>query len=72
MDALKARGVGRQAHYIPVHTQPYYAEKYDYAFGKCPVAEEYYNRCLSLPLFPAMSDEDIRTVVDAVKKSILR
>ncbi len=68
MEALKARGVGTQVHYIPVHTQPYYARKYGYAPGKCPVAEAYYSQCLSLPLFPAMSDEDVAHVTSAVRE----
>lgn len=70
MQALRDRGVGTQVHYIPVHLQTYYREKYGYGPGKCPHAEAYYERCLSLPLFPAMSDDDVRQVIDAVGKVV--
>jgi perosamine synthetase len=67
---LRKRGVGTQVHYFPVHLQPYYRKRHGYGPGKCPVAEAYYERCLSLPLFPAMTDDDVRRVIDAVGESI--
>lgn len=70
MGELKARGVGTQVHYIPVHLQPYYRNKYGYNPGKCPVAEAYYRRCLSLPLYSAMSDTDVACVVAAVRQGL--
>ena len=66
MHALEDHGVGTQVHYIPVHLQPYYRNKYGYGTGKCPVAETYYESCLSLPLYPAMTDGDIDRVVAGV------
>ncbi|HZZ89942.1 MAG TPA: DegT/DnrJ/EryC1/StrS family aminotransferase, partial [Caulobacteraceae bacterium] len=62
--ALKARGVGSQVHYIPVHRQPYYAERYGIA--DLPGADAWYARCLSLPLYPAMADTDVDRVVAAL------
>jgi perosamine synthetase len=59
-----------QIHYIPVYWQPYYRDKYLFERGLCPVAEEYYNRCLSLPLFPAMSGEEVDRVILKVKSAI--
>ena len=70
MAELKERGVGTQVHYIPVHLQPYYREKYGYAEGKCPHAEAYYEKALSLPLYPSMTDEDVQTVIQAVRDVI--
>ncbi len=70
MKDLMERGVGTQVHYIPVHLQSYYRNKYGYAFGKCPNAETFYEGCLSLPLFPAMSDSDVAQVVDAVHEVV--
>jgi UDP-4-amino-4,6-dideoxy-N-acetyl-beta-L-altrosamine transaminase len=64
MDALKARGVGSQVHYIPVHRQPYYAARYGLA--DLPGADAWYARCLSLPLFPAMDDADVDRVAAAL------
>jgi dTDP-4-amino-4,6-dideoxygalactose transaminase len=66
--ALKARGIGSQVHYIPVHTQPYYrAIDPDLSL---PGAEAWYARALSLPLYPDMADEDPYRVVDAVQRAL--
>jgi len=64
--ALRERGVGTQVHYIPVHFQPYYRERFGHGPGDFPVAEAYYRRCLSIPLFPKMSDGDVELVAAAV------
>ena len=66
MQQLKERGIGTQVHYIPVHLQPYFRKKYTYAPGKCPNAEEYYEKALSLPLFPTMSTFEIERVIKGV------
>jgi UDP-4-amino-4,6-dideoxy-N-acetyl-beta-L-altrosamine transaminase len=68
MRELAAAGVGTQVHYIPVHLQPYYQRLY--GRQHLPGAEAYYARCLSLPLFPAMTDSDVARVVDAIKNVI--
>ncbi len=56
-----------QVHYIPIHLQPYYAKKYGYAQGKCPKAETYYSRTLSLPLFAALTRDQVNYVIKIVK-----
>jgi len=70
MKELMDMGVGSQVLYIPVYTQPWYRKTYGYASGLCPNAERYYEKTLSLPLFPKMSDEDVAKVIKAVKKVI--
>ena len=70
MNALKAQGIGSQVHYIPVHRQPYYEERY--GAMTLPGADAYYRRCLSLPLFPAMSDADVDRVVTALSQVLGR
>ena len=70
MKELADRGIGTQVHYIPVHTQPYYKTHYGYKTGDYPIAEEYYEKTLSLPLYPALSDDDIQKVIDTIKKII--
>jgi UDP-4-amino-4,6-dideoxy-N-acetyl-beta-L-altrosamine transaminase len=65
VEALRDRGVGTQVHYIPVHSQPYYAERYGEL--DLPGAEAWYDRCLSLPLYPGMADEDVGRVVEALR-----
>jgi perosamine synthetase len=64
------KDVGTQVHYIPVHTQPWYKKTYWYKIGDYPVAEGYYEKCLSLPLFPAMTDADVKTVIGAMKSIV--
>lgn len=66
MAELRAAGVGTQVLYIPVYLQPWYRRTYGYAPGKCPVAEALYSRALSLPLYPAMTDDDVASVIAAV------
>lgn len=61
MNTLKDEEIGTQVHYIPVHTQPYYKKRYGAQDLKG--ADRYYRRCLSLPLFPTMRDEDVERVV---------
>ena len=67
MAALKERNVGTGLHFRAVHTQPYYAEKYPEWMGRLPRAEWASERICSLPLFPMMTEDDVRYVVDAVK-----
>ena len=69
VDALRERGVGTQVHYIPVHRQPYYARRYGAL--ELPGAEAWYDRCLSLPLYPSMADQDVGRVVEALR-AVLR
>jgi dTDP-4-amino-4,6-dideoxygalactose transaminase len=67
MNGLKREGVGTQVLYIPVHLQPWYRRTYGYGPGKCPQAEAYYQRALSLPLYPSMSDADVDRVITALR-----
>lgn len=66
VEALRERGVGTQVHYIPVHRQPYYRERYGEL--DLPGAEAWYARCLSLPLYPGMADEDVGRVAAALQE----
>jgi len=68
MDELKKNNIGTQVHYIPIHTQPYYIKNYGYKWGDYPLAENYYNKALSLPLYPLMSDDDVVHVIRCVKE----
>lgn len=68
VEALKARGVGSQVHYIPVHRQPYYQARYGSL--DLPGADAWYARCLTLPLYPGMADGDVDRVVEALTKSL--
>lgn len=67
MQELRGKGVGSQVLYIPVYLQPWYRRTFGYASGKCPNAEAFYARTLSLPLYPSMTDQDVQKVIDSVR-----
>lgn len=68
--ALRGRGIGANVHYLPVHLHAFYRERFGTGPGLCPVAEAAYERILSLPLFPAMADDDVDRVVDALAEAL--
>ena len=65
--ALRAENIGVAVHYVPVYWHPYYQAR-GYGRGLCPRAEWAFERLLTLPLFPAMTDEDADDVLAAVRK----
>jgi len=69
-DAMRAEGIGVNVHYIPVHYHPFYRDNFGTSEGLCPEAEAAYERVLTLPVFPQMSDEDVKDVLVASKKVI--
>jgi dTDP-4-amino-4,6-dideoxygalactose transaminase len=66
-DELRARGIGVNVHYIPVHTQPHYRRR-GFAAGDFPVAEQYYREAISLPMFYALDDARQDQVVAALRE----
>ena len=68
MNALREQGIGTQVHYIPVHRQPYYRDRYGVL--ELPGTEAHYARCLSLPLHPNMTESDVARVVDALARIV--
>jgi len=68
VEALAAEGIGTQVHYIPVHAQPHYVQRYGPL--DLPGAAAWYRQCLSLPLFPAMADSDVDRVVNALSRAL--
>lgn len=67
MNRLQEQGVGSQVHYIPVHLQPWYRRRFGFAPGHAPVAVSYYEKALSIPLYPAMGEADVARVVEAIR-----
>jgi dTDP-4-amino-4,6-dideoxygalactose transaminase len=63
---LKARNIGASVHFIPIHLHPYYRQRYGYVPGDFPVAYAQYQRLVSLPLNPRMTDADLDSVVEAI------
>jgi dTDP-4-amino-4,6-dideoxygalactose transaminase len=70
MERMLELGVGSQVLYIPVHTQPWYKKTYGYAWGDYPIAEAYYEKALSLPLFPKMTDAEIKKVIEVINEIV--
>lgn len=66
--AVRKENIGVNVHYIPVHIHPYYRSRFGYRGGEYPVAERAYEALISLPMFHAMTDQDVLDVVEAVRK----
>ena len=63
---LRNRQVGASVHFIPLHRQPFYAQRYGYHPGAFPVAEREFPRLISLPIYSRMTDDDVASVIWAV------
>jgi perosamine synthetase len=66
IDELRRRGIGASVHFIPLHLHPYYQRTFRYRAGDFPRAEAEYARCLSLPIYPAMTQDDVGHVIEEV------
>jgi perosamine synthetase len=71
IDLLQQRGVACSVHFIPLHLQPYYQRAYGYKAGDLPRAEQEYRTCLSLPIFPGMTEEEIEHVIRTVRDTVI-
>ncbi|MGC8838815.1 MAG: DegT/DnrJ/EryC1/StrS family aminotransferase [Anaerolineae bacterium] len=72
IEELRARNIGTSVHFIPVHLHPYYRDRYGYRPEDFPVAYREYQRIVSLPLYPRMTDQDVQDVIDAVVEIVKR
>jgi len=68
IEELRKAGIGTSVHFIPLHLQPYYARAFGCRRGDCPNAERTYERVISLPIYPAMSVEDVERVAASVRR----
>ncbi|MDP2541099.1 UDP-4-amino-4,6-dideoxy-N-acetyl-beta-L-altrosamine transaminase [Tenacibaculum discolor] len=68
-DFLKSHNIFAQIHYIPVHTLPYY-KNIGYSEAELTNAENYYSKCISLPMFPSLTNEELQYVIDKVLEFI--
>jgi len=62
---LRSKNIFAQIHYIPVHTMPYY-KKLGHNIGDYPIAEEYYSKCISLPIYPTLADDEQEYVIEQI------
>jgi dTDP-4-amino-4,6-dideoxygalactose transaminase len=60
--------IGVSVHFIPVHLHTFYRSRFGYVRGQLPRTEDIYDRIVSLPLYPAMTEDDVRDVIDAVRR----
>ena len=63
---LAEAGIGTSVHYVPLHRQPYWRDRYGLTPGQFPHAEAAYQRMFSIPLFTAMTDAEQTRVIDAL------
>jgi dTDP-4-amino-4,6-dideoxygalactose transaminase len=66
IEELRKRNIGASVHFIPLHLHPYYRDTYGYCRGDFPEAERSYDRTVSLPIYPRMTDQDQQDVIEAV------
>jgi len=69
-EELQKKGIGVQVHYIPLHLQPFYRKNFGYKKGDFPIAEKYYKKAITLPLFPKMTNQNVSRVITTLKKEI--
>ena len=65
---MREKKINLQVHYIPTHIQPYYKKNFNFKIGDLPIAEKFYNREVSLPIYFSLKDKEIKTVIKYLKK----
>ncbi|MDC1362257.1 UDP-4-amino-4,6-dideoxy-N-acetyl-beta-L-altrosamine transaminase [Crocinitomicaceae bacterium] len=68
-DVLRSKGILCQIHYIPIHTLPYY-KKIDYSEANLSCSIKYYNHCLSLPMYPTLTNDEVNHIVNELFKFV--
>jgi dTDP-4-amino-4,6-dideoxygalactose transaminase len=71
IEELRKLGIGSAVHFIPLHLHPYYQHTFGYKNGDFPHAEDAFSRCISLPLYPSLTDGEVARIVQAVEQIIL-
>lgn len=66
-DYMRENNIFVQVHYIPLHLMPYYRENFGYKKEDFPVAEDYYSREVSLPMYPTLKDEELEYIIKVIK-----
>jgi dTDP-4-amino-4,6-dideoxygalactose transaminase len=72
IECLKSEGIGTSVHFIPLHRQPYYQDRFGFKPSDFPVADAAYERLISLPLYTRMTERDVDDVVEAVRRTVQR
>ena len=72
IERLKAEGIGTSVHFIPLHRQPYYRDRFGFQPLDFPIADAAYARLISLPLYTRMTEADVDDVIEAVRRVVRR
>jgi perosamine synthetase len=72
MTALRDAGIGASVHFIPLHLHPYYRREWGWRPEDLPVATREYERVISLPIWPGMTDSDVERVVGSLSATLAR
>ena len=67
---MRARGIGVNVHYLPVHLNPFYRKRFGTRPGLCPAAEAAFGRILSLPMFPRMTGREVQSTIHALQATV--
>ncbi|MHB2153632.1 UDP-4-amino-4,6-dideoxy-N-acetyl-beta-L-altrosamine transaminase [Calditrichota bacterium GD2] len=67
-EKMRENKIGLQVHYIPIHLQPYYKENFGFREGDYPIAEAFYKREVSIPIYPALEKDDLNYIVRKIKE----
>lgn len=70
IEDLKGAGIGTSVHFIPLHLHSLYRRRYGYKKGNFPYAEDAYERAISLPIYPGMSDADVEYVANTIRRLV--
>ena len=65
---MKRQNINLQVHYIPIHLQPYYKKKYNFKFGDFPIAEQFYYREVSLPIYFSIKNSQVSSTAKYITK----
>jgi dTDP-4-amino-4,6-dideoxygalactose transaminase len=65
-DKMKEKNIFLQVHYIPVHLQPFYRKKFGFKEGDFPIAEIFYKREVSIPIYPGLNEEDLEYITESI------
>lgn len=66
-DFLRTQNISCQVHYLPMHLHPYYQQQFGWKKGDFPQSESYYAECLSLPMYPTLSEEELTYVIEKIR-----
>jgi perosamine synthetase len=72
IDALREKEIGTSVHFIPLHLHPYYRDKFGYKPGDFPNASTVFERIVSLPIYPKMTEGEVERVIEAVREIVLQ